>query len=299
MRALLLQAIAQLESSFNNKHFVRNLSLSLYLYYSQMKFGCSECLCIAIESHRPALLKSLLQRSDVVYRDLFWAPYTSNWSDYYSGAYFSEIPQLHHFGFDSDLSFVGRENCGHMRVDVELQTPFDVLWKPDYSSAYILVSLPLMARWHSSVSFNAEHILRQSGQFHYSEPQFYHAHRGPSFKFPGPLLCSAHTWLLCEFESDSEALTISINSGKPPLLVHEPSSLPCDRIFIACVSNESDLGGLHKFYGKMARLVYDMVTPVLHFGKQIQRKLRAVLESGADMNHMLPFRITCSMVVLF
>ena len=27
-----------------------------------MKFGCSECLCIAIESHRPALLKSLLQR---------------------------------------------------------------------------------------------------------------------------------------------------------------------------------------------------------------------------------------------
>ena len=127
-----------------------------------------------IESHRPAVLKSLLQRSDVVHRDMFWACYPSKWNDYYSGGYISEIPQLHHFGSDSDLSFVGREDCGHMRVDVELQTQFDVLCKPDYSTAYILVSLPMMARWHSTGAFNAEHILKQSGQFHYSEPQFYH-----------------------------------------------------------------------------------------------------------------------------
>ena len=83
---------------------------------------------IAIESHRPALLKSLLQRSDVVFKDMFWAPYPSNWSGYCSvNLWGMEIPKLHHFGSDSDLSFVGREDCGQMRVDVELQTPFDVL----------------------------------------------------------------------------------------------------------------------------------------------------------------------------
>ena len=127
-----------------------------------MKFGCSECMCIAIESHQPALLKSLLQRSDIVYRDLFWAPYPSDW-DEIRGNGVKSVPRLHHFYSHSDLSFVGREDCGHMRVDVELQTPFDVLCKTFWcSTAYILVSLPLMARWHSSVSFNAEHILRQS-----------------------------------------------------------------------------------------------------------------------------------------
>ena len=115
--------------------------------HSQMKFGCSECVCIAIESHRPALLKLLLQRSDIMYRDMFWAPSPSNWSRYYPGKLWGyTIPHLHHFGPNSDLSFVGREDCGHMRVDVELQTPFDVLCAPNYSTAFILVSLPLMAR---------------------------------------------------------------------------------------------------------------------------------------------------------
>lgn len=120
-----------------------------------MKIGCSECMCIAIESHRPALLKSLLQRSDIVYRDIYWAPYPSNLDD-------KSVPRLHHFDSANDLSFVGREDCGHMQVDVELQTSFEELRTPNYSTAYILVSLPLMARWHSSVSFNAEHILRQT-----------------------------------------------------------------------------------------------------------------------------------------
>ena len=39
-----------------------------------MKLGCSECLCIAIESHRPQLLRALLTRTNLVYRDMFWAP---------------------------------------------------------------------------------------------------------------------------------------------------------------------------------------------------------------------------------
>ena len=81
---------------------------------------------------------------------------------------------LHYFGAESDLSFVGREDCGHMRVDVDLLTPFDMLW--NRFNAYILVSLPQMARWHSSKRFNAERILRQSGKFDYSSPQFFHVH---------------------------------------------------------------------------------------------------------------------------
>ena len=260
-----------------------------------MKFGCSECLCIAIESHRPALLKSLLQRSDVVYRDMFWARYPSKWAPYVTGnEWVKSIPQLHHFGSDSDLSFVCREDCGHMRVDDELQTPFDVLCNPNYSTAYILVSLPLMARWHSSVSFNAEHILRQSGQFHYSNAQFYHTQCEPSILrsiLPGPLH-STTTWLRCEYESDSEALTLSTASETPLLLLHEPSSLPCDKTFIACLFTDidDDMCGLHKFYGMLARLVYEMDTSELHFGKQIQRQFRAAFESGADLNLMLPFR---------
>ena len=263
---------------------------------SNMKFGCSECLCIAIESHRPALLKSLLQRSDVVYRDMFWAPYPHNWSAYSSvESSVTSIPQLHHFGSDSDLSFVGREDCAHMRVDVELQTPFDELCRPNYSTAYILVSLPLMARWHSSVAFNAEHILRQSGQFHCSEPQFYHWQRAPSVKLPGPLVNSTSTWLQCEFESDCEALTFDSNSGTPPLVLHQKSSLPCDKIFFHCLFNYTANSGIFKFYGKLSRLINELFTREfvgleLHFGKQIQRQLRAVLESGADLNLMLPYR---------
>ena len=113
-------------------------------------------------------------RTDIDYRDIFWAPTPLEWTYPKSTFIRVEIPMLHYFGADSDLSFVGRENCGHMRVDVDLLTPFDVLWNP--RNGYILVSLPLMARWHSSKRFNAERILRQSGKFDYSTPQFFHVY---------------------------------------------------------------------------------------------------------------------------
>ena len=263
-----------------------------------MKFGCSECLCIAIESHRPALVKSLFQRSDVVYRDMFWAPYPSNWDEITGNGWVMSVPRLHHFDAHSDLSFVGREDCGHMRVDVELQTPFDVLcrlnYMYNYSTAYILVSLPLMARWHSSDSFNAEHIFRQSGQFNYSEPQFYHKQRRQSINlYNGPLRYSTYTAtaLRCEFESDSEALTVSIDLKTPPLMLYQPSSLPCDKIFVVCEFNESVIENeLYKFYGKLARVVYEMLNLKLYFDKTIQRKFQAVLESGADLNLVLSYR---------
>ena len=169
-----------------------------------MKFGCSECLCIAIESHRHALLKSLLQRTDIVYRDIYWAPTPREWTYPKSTYTRVKIPVLHHFGAESDLSFVGREDCGHMRIDVDLLTPFNVLWNPH--NAYILVSLPLMARWHSVKGFNAEQILRQSGKFDYSAPQFFHVYNKKTwvyqFNFIGPLNFKMLV-LRCEFETNN------------------------------------------------------------------------------------------------
>ena len=152
-----------------------------------MKIGCSECLCIAIESHRSALLKWLLQRSDVQYRDIYWAPTPTQTSwKVTEGEEECKFPVLHDMGPDMDFSIVGRDDCGHMRVDVELCAPFECISK---ARAYILVSLPMIARWHTSERFNAERILRQSGKFDYSEPQFF----ALQFQFgirndlPGPL----------------------------------------------------------------------------------------------------------------
>ena len=75
-----------------------------------------------------------------------------------------KLPVLLDMGPEMDLSKVGREDCSHMRFDVELRAPLKLLW---IERAYILVSLPLVARWHSSDRFDAERIIRQSGQFDY------------------------------------------------------------------------------------------------------------------------------------
>ena len=207
-----------------------------------MKFGCSECLCIAIESHRPALLKFLLQRTDIVYRDVFWAPTPREWAEDKSTCTRMEIPMLHYFGADSDLSFVGREDCGHMRVDADVQTPFDVLWSP--FNAYILVSLPLMARWHCSKRFNAERILLQSGQFDYSSPQFFHVHNKYTYyrhkyyeneedrlkeygttKY-GPLHSIQKLVLRCECEIQFKAPIVRTDRAHSSLLFEQRSAMP-------------------------------------------------------------------------
>ena len=76
--------------------------------------------------------------------------------------------------------FSGVPTAGMCKWTSNLETVFDIYSKPDYSTANILVSLPMMARWHSSAKFDAERILRQSGEFDYSEPQFFHWPRGYS-----------------------------------------------------------------------------------------------------------------------
>lgn len=95
--------------------------------YIFRSIGCSVCLFIAIESSSPALLKSLLRRSDVFYRDIFWMPTPREWDNYSK----EEFPNCIHSG--SDLSLVGRDDCGHLQVDVDLLSPLDVLWEPNAS----------------------------------------------------------------------------------------------------------------------------------------------------------------------
>ena len=206
-----------------------------------MKIGCSECLCIAIESHRSALLKWLLQRSDVQYRDIYWAPTPTqkSWKDFE--------------GEEMDFSIVGRDDCGHMRVDVELCASFDLIWK---ERAYILVSLPMIARWHTSERFNAERILRQSGKFDYSEPQFFEVQFGNRMRnnLPGPLKKHLFNYTMCEYECRNEtSRSVSLDCSTNIISLYEPSTHPCHmptvRVFIS--SNEIDL---IKFYGKLSRV---------------------------------------------
>lgn len=78
------------------------------------------------------------------------------------------FPVLHSICADTDLLIVSRADCGHVAVDVELRESLS-------GTERILVSLPLLARWYSSCgAFNAEEMLRESGKFDYSEPQFFH-----------------------------------------------------------------------------------------------------------------------------
>ena len=186
-----------------------------------MKFGCSECLCIAIESHSSALLKSLLEAFDVQYRDIFWAP-TPTWNSW-TMCEDEYIPVLHDMGPEIDLSIVGREDCCHMRVDVELLEPSKLFGK---TRAYILVSLPMIARWHTSERFNAEGILRQSGKFDYSEPQFFAVQffnrmrivRGPLNVFEVYNEYST----ICEYESKSESFVVALDPNKETTVFYEP-----------------------------------------------------------------------------
>ena len=107
----LLQAIAQLKScTFLIQHYF----LSVILFTNLAFKNEVRVQRVFVPRHRVAshLLKSLLQRSDVVFRDMFWAPYPSKWAPYVTGSeWVKSIPQLHQFGSDIDLSFVGREDC--------------------------------------------------------------------------------------------------------------------------------------------------------------------------------------------
>lgn len=102
---------------------------------SAVRFGCSECVCVAIESHRPDLLIELLSRSDVVHRDMFWAPgrpFALRQSRHIRpNEYF---PVLHLIKQHDDPSQITSGHCGHDIVDEELRGEMPVeFWQIDSS----------------------------------------------------------------------------------------------------------------------------------------------------------------------
>ena len=141
----------------------------------EKRFECSECMCVALESRLHALLVELLERA-VDYRDIFWAPVPRARPNKYVLAY-EFVPRLHRISARADLSFVGRDDYGHVPVDVELHEP---LHQPLHDTCrfghnhYILLSLLKMAQLHNSDEFPAEQMLRDSGKFDFSAPQFFH-----------------------------------------------------------------------------------------------------------------------------
>ena len=228
------------------------------------KFGCSECLCIAIESHRAALLMSLLQRSNVMYRDMFWAPTPTTWEwtnddRLISGRIATWYPKLHSLNEHFDLSIVGRADCGHMRAVVDLRIPLSFT-----SNAYILVSLPMIARWNSTKRFNAERILRQSGKFHYSEPQIFHLNKYERDLYIsveplcGPLKLD-ETRLFCEFEymSSCKSARWLVNQAIGPLVFRRPLTGPSEMVFVACEFTESN-SYFNKYYGTLSHLFHQI-----------------------------------------
>ena len=160
---------------------------------------------------------------------------------------------------------------GHMQIDTEICSKPEHHFTGDIrhasydqieryrttSSAYILVLLPLMARWHSSDEFDAEQMLRQmlrqSSRFDYSEPQFFHIRYGVYEDWfcisVGRLNLFEDALLRCEFEH----LPKGSAANSMPLWQQKQSSLPLfvlDELFL---SNLDFV--VTSLYGKLSRFV--------------------------------------------
>ena len=143
-----------------------------------MEIGCSQCVADAIVSHQLNILRELLEQP-VHYLDLFWMLIESA-RGLLPVASVEANTQLVEFSGTIDVigdamdvdkvGCVGRADCRHEALDVELRQPIPTVAISDR----VLVSLPVLARWHSSDRFPAEQLLRDSGKFDFSEPQLYH-----------------------------------------------------------------------------------------------------------------------------
>ena len=256
-----------------------------------MKIGCSECICIAIESHRTVLLKRLLLRSNVQYRDIFWAPAPPRDSWQIIEEEQKLFPILHDMSSEMDLSIVGSDDCGHVRVDVELSSSCDLFLN---ARAYILVSLPLIARWHTSERFNAERMLRESGKFDYSEPQFFNVmcpyvvigHRKDLL---GPLNWYSYSIItMCNYETRNNYRNVSLDSSTQKVSLCEPSSLPCHMAIVRVVISVfigKDQIDIEKFYGQLSSV---FCAHQFHICRaKILEKIQKILECGTDLNQFL------------
>ena len=282
------------------------------------KYGCSECLCIAIESHRSALVSDLLNRKNVVYRDMYWSTRPRALQRMENSECLDEYyPLLHLIRPDGDLSRVGIADCRHVPFDEELREP--LCWTRKDRSLVLrdyrtLVSLPMLARWHSRDGFDAEQMLRNSlkfdrskprRKFDYSEPQFFHTFIKPRSNDEDDLMFNYYYEDYIELQDEDELgahfdqlLCVAFETLQPKkrvldivldsLHVYELTSRPVDLLTVEGHISDGHIGRFCRQYGTLATLFNSSATPDVwdeepHFLRDVQTQL----ERGADLNLML------------
>ena len=190
-----------------------------------MEIGCSPCVANAIVSHQLKRLRELLEQP-VHYLDLFWMPIGSA-HGLLPVASVETNTQLVEFSGTIDVvgdamdvdevGCVGRADCRHEAFDVELREPIPTVAISDR----VLVSLPVLARWHSSDRFPAVQLLCDSGKFDLSEPQLYHKPDRYSYWLEEPLNRTGYTpGSILHFELDLSTVRPSLEREGPSSLQH-------------------------------------------------------------------------------
>ena len=211
-----------------------------------MEIGCSQCVADAIVSHQLEILRELLEQP-VHYLDLFWMPIENARGLLPDASVEANTQLLESSGtihvivdaMDVDkVGCVGRADCLHEAFDVELREPIPTV----VIFNRVLVSLPVLARWHSSDRFPAEQLLRDSDKFDLSEPQLYHK--------PGHYLywLEEPRWIL-HFELDLPTVRPSLKREGPPNRQHSnrPTNLNGRSLVRGSAVYSEDYGELTKF----------------------------------------------------
>lgn len=268
-------------ASYSPKQKVSRLEVQT----APMRFGCSECLCLTIEGRRSELLHSLLSNPDVVYRDMFWAPFISVFNSNIRLGYCECYPRMQeHTAACFDFSKVGSQNCGHETFDEELREHI-ICERSDR----ILVSIPMFARWHSNPLFNAEQMLRDSGKFDYSEPQLYHLFYGEVFSLERDRLKLVKRLLCCEIlVNTSHNLSFNFLIGHQMYkAISQVSSSVCNtnRSNELCLKLVTRFGSLSELFE-----LYDMHSYYYYkfcYTSQFLQEISIRLEAGANLNSFL------------
>ena len=187
-----------------------------------MEIGCSQCVADAIISRQLKRLRELLEQP-VHYLDLFWMSICSA-----PVASVEANTQLVEFSGTIDVTgdamdvdkvvCIDRADCRHEAFDEELREPIPTVALYDR----VLVSLPVLARLHSSDRFPAEQLLRDSGKFDLSEPQLYHKPGRNLYLLEEPWNRTGYTprgWIL-HFELEFPTVRPSLEREGPPHRQH-------------------------------------------------------------------------------
>ena len=219
-----------------------------------------------------------------------------------AGSYY---PILHEL---SDMKFFGRAHCGHEQVDVELRNPFlpepNAISGPFPDPNRFLVSLPMLARWHTSEDFPAEEMLRESGKFDFSEPQFFHMfHKKVQivnyFHAFSPNRNTNQTQIQKEVEKYVQYFcwtfercatkNVIVDSKCGPLVVYKSSMCCSDRIIAwgVCIGRYMHF---HNYFGDFVYCLENLNTRCVKTSRiesHFKQELSELFERGADLNRLL------------